>query len=77
MAKPKTLITVSEDRHQRISNFSKATETPIKTIADAVIDFALPKLEAGELALSEPTISETRGRPVSHTSAAEEKEGGE
>ena len=69
-------LKVSNSKHERIKNYAATEGVSITLFADAVFEDALTRLERGEASLTQPSL-QTEGRPVSHTSADEEKEGGQ
>lgn len=54
----KTVIEVSNETHQRLRNGGNKTGNSLKAFTALLLDYALGKYEAGEIALREPTVEE-------------------
>jgi len=56
----KTVIEVTNDTHQRLREGGAKTGNSLKRFTNLLLDYALGKFEAGEIALREPAIEEVQ-----------------
>jgi hypothetical protein len=54
----KTVIEVTNETHQRLREGGNKTGNSLKRFTSLLLDYALGKFEAGEIALREPAIEE-------------------
>lgn len=54
----KFIIEVYADTHARLGDAASATGSSMKRMTSLLLDYALAKLHAGEIALQEPSVEE-------------------
>lgn len=53
------VVTIEADFHQRIKVLAALAGVQIKDVIHTILDYTIPKLEAGDLEIQRPTITET------------------
>jgi len=54
----KTVVEIYTDTHARLSDAATGTGNSMKRMTSLLLDYALQKLEAGEIVLREPAVEE-------------------
>lgn len=55
----KTVVEIYGDTHARLSDAASTTGNSMKRMTSLLLDYALQKLDAGEITLREPAVEET------------------
>jgi hypothetical protein len=60
----KTVVEIYSDTHARLSEAAASTGNSMKRMTSLLLDYALGKLDAGEIVLREPTVEEAPNAEV-------------